>query len=191
MKHLKTIIIGVLFAALILGYYYYLSTRDNSSDDNKEQTAVEKVTDLDLETKYPNTPRKVVEVFNEILCCYYNEEYSEKEFQKMASQQRLLLDAELLENNPEQQFLVSTRADINEYKEKGRTISSYAICGTDDVIYKTVDGRECAYVTCSYFIKDGKEGFENTYQCYVLRKDDEGQWKILVYYLIEGETDSE
>ena len=92
-------------------------------------------------------------------------------------------------------FYGKTKADIyrqiNEYKEKGRTISSYAICGTDDVIYKTVDGRECAYVTCSYFIKDGKEGFENTYQCYVLRKDDEGQWKILVYYLIEGETDSE
>lgn len=191
MKNIKTIIIGVLCAALVLGYYVYLSTRDNSSDHTKEQTPVEKVIAMDLENKYPNTPRKVVEVFNEILCCYYNEEYTDKEFQKMAIQQRALLDEELQENNPEQQFIYSVRADANEYKENKKTITSYTICSTDDVIYKTVDDRECAYVTCSYFIKNGDKGFENTYQCYVLRKDAEGQWKILVYYLIEGDEDVE
>lgn len=185
MKHLKTIIIGVLCAALILGYYYYLSTRDNESKNQEELTKVEQVIGLDLENKYPSTPRGVVEVFNKILCCYYNEEYTEKEFQDLAMQQRELLDEELLANNPERQFLASVRADAKEYKEKGKLISSYTICGTDDVIYKTIEDRECAYVTCSYFIKNGNSGFENTYQCYVLRKDDAGEWKILVYYLIE------
>ena len=193
MKHWKTIIIGVLCAALILGYYYYLSTRDNTSDDIKDKTEVEKVIELDLADvdKYPSKPREVVKVFNRILCCYYNDEYSEKQFKDLAAQQRLLLDEELLANNPEKQFLVSVRTDIEEYKKEGKTISDYILCGTDDVIYKTVDGRECAYVTCSYYIRNGKNGTENTNQCYVLRKDDNGNWKILVYYLIEGETEVE
>lgn len=192
MKNVKAIIIGVLCAALILGYYVYLSTRDNSSDSVKEQNAVEKMISMSLEgDKYPKAPRKVVEVFNEILCCYYNEEYTDQEFKELVEQQRKLLDEELLENNPEQQFLITTRADADKYKENKKTITSYTICSTDDVIYKTIDDRECAYVTCSYFVKNGDKGFENTYQCYVLRKDDDGQWKILVYYLIEGDEDVE
>ncbi len=189
MKHLKTIIIGVVCAALVFGYFFYLSHRDNSSDNTKEKNKVETVIDMDLESDYPNTPRKVVEVFSEILWCYYNEEYSDAEFKELAYQQRFLLDEELLENNPEQQYLISTRAEADAYKEKGRVIVSYTVCGTDDVIYKTVDGRECAYVKCSYFIKNGNDGFENPCQCYVLRKDDDGNWKILVYYLIEGDSD--
>ena len=189
MKHLKTVIIGVICAALVLGYYYYLSTRNNSPDTEGERTKVEKVIAMNLQDKYPNTPRKVVEVFNEILCCYYNEEYTDREFQQLVTKQRELLDAELLENNSEQKLLNNFRADAKEYKENKRVISSYTICGTDDVIYKTVDERECAYVTCSYFIKDGDRGFQNTYQCYVLRKDEAGEWKILVYYLIEGDID--
>lgn len=187
MKYLKTIIIGIICAGLILGYYYYLSTRDNRSNNMTEQSRVDKVIDMDMEKNYPKTPRVVVEAFSEILCCYYNEDYNEDQFRKMAYQQRALLDKELLENNPEQQFMISVRADINDYKNNGRTISSFTVCGTDDVVYKTIEGEDYAYVTCSYFIKNGNSGFENTCQRYVLRKDDNGQWKILVYYLVEGE----
>jgi hypothetical protein len=44
-----------------------------------------------------------------------------------------------------------------------------------------------AYVTASYFVKEEKK-YEKTYQMYVLRKDEEGKWKILTYYKIEGKT---
>lgn len=191
MKHMKTIIIGVICAALVFGYYFYLSTRDRSESPGDEPTEVEQVLDLDLKDKYPTTPREVVKVYNQILCCYYNEEYSEKEFQKLIEQQRSLFDEELLGNNPEPQFGNSMRNDINDYKENKRTIEGTTLCSTDEVVYKTVDDRECAYVTCSYFIKNGNEGFDRSYQRYVLRKDDDGNWKILVYYLIEGEDSGE
>ena len=191
MKHLKTVIIGIVCAALVLGYFLYLSNRDNRARNEESQSKVDAVIAMDLENKYPKKPRAVVDAFNKILCCYYNEEYSDSDFFKMAEQQRKLLDEELLENNPEQQFLRNWRADINDYKTNKRTIESYTICGTDEVIYKEVDGRECAYVTCSYFIKDGNDGFKNTVQRYVLRKDANGDWKILVYYIVEGEMDSE
>lgn len=191
MKHLKTIIIGVLCAALIFGYFYYLTTRDNSKSSGDVQTEVEKVLDTDLKKKYPSTPREVVKLYSRILCGYYNEEYTEAQFQKLIDRQRLLLDDELLENNPEIQFVESVRRDIKDYKDNKRTIENYMLCSTDEVIYKTIDERECAYVTCSYFIKNGNSGYEKTYQRYVLRKDEEDRWKILVYYLVEGDETGE
>ena len=54
----------------------------------------------------------------------------------------------------------------------------------------TVDGRECAYVKTSYFIKEGAD-YSKTHQMYVVRKDEDGNWKILVFYKIEGEASDE
>ena len=187
-KNIRTIVVVVICAALIVGYYYYLSTRDTGGAQNKgdEETEVEQVIGLPIEVDYPSTPREVVKVFNRILQCYYNEEYTDKQLVKLANKQRELLDEELLENNPDTQYIQNIRADIKNCKEEKRTISSISMCGTNEVIYKVVDGRDCAYVTCSYFMKVGKE-YETTYQRYVLRRDDDGNWKILVYYVIEGE----
>ena len=58
---------------------------------------------------------------------------------------------------------------------------------SNDVNYQTIDGDECAYVTASYFISEGKE-YDRTNQMYVLRKDENGKWKILVFYQVEGES---
>lgn len=187
-KTIRTIAVVVVCAALIIGYYYYLSMRNDGGAQSKgdEQTEVEQVIGLPIEVDYPSTPREVVKVFNRILKCYYNEDYTDKQLVKLANKQRELLDEELLNNNPETQYMQNIRADINQFKEEKRTISNISMCGTNEVIYKTIDERECAYVTCSYFMKAGNE-YETTYQRYVLRRDEEGNWKILVYYVIEGE----
>ena len=58
------------------------------------------------------------------------------------------------------------------------------------MLYKTVDGDKCAYVTASYFIK-GDDNYSKTYQEYVLRKDEDGNWKILVFYQVEGDSSDE
>ena len=49
---------------------------------------------------------------------------------------------------------------------------------------------EIAYVTSSYFVKEGNS-YERTYQEYVLRQDANKDWKILVYYQIEGESEED
>lgn len=187
-KHIRTAAVVVVCAALIIGYYYYLSTRGGAGAQNveNEETEVEQVIGLPIEEDYPSTPREVVKVFNRILKCYYNEEYTDQQLINLANKQRELLDEELLENNPKTQYIQSIRSDIKVFKEEKRTISNISMCGTNEVIYKTIDKRDCAYVTCSYFMKVGKE-YETTYQRYVLRRDDDGNWKILVYYLVEGE----
>ena len=49
-----------------------------------------------------------------------------------------------------------------------------------DVEFQTIDGAECACVTASYFVRDD-EGYSKTAQEYILRKDQEGKWKILAF----------
>ena len=38
-----------------------------------------------------------------------------------------------------------------------------------------------------YFIKEGS-AYSRTYQMYVLRKDADGNWKILVFYQVNGDS---
>ena len=45
-------------------------------------------------------------------------------------------------------------------------------------------------MTASYFVDENKS-FTRTNQTYVLRKDNDGKWKILVFYQTEGDTEDE
>ena len=190
MKNIKVLIIGIICVALVIGYYMYLSSRNNddqTSGEDKRKEVVKIIEDTDLNEDYPKTPRSVVKLYNRILASYYNEEYTEKQFLKLGDLQRGLLDEELLSNNERDVFFNNLRAEIKLYDKRERTITSSTVSSTSDVIYKVVDKRECAYVTSSYFIKE-KSSYEKTLQRYVLRKDEDGKWKILVFYLIEGES---
>lgn len=190
MKNIKVLIIGILCVALVVGYYMYLSSRnadDQPSGVDKRGEVVKIIEDTNLKKDYPKTPRAVVKLYNRILTSYYNEEYSDKQFLKLGDLQRGLLDDELLDNNERDAYFNNLRAEIKIYEEKSRTITSSTVSSTSDVIYKMVDDRECAYVTSSYFIKE-KSSYEKTLQRYVLRKDSDNKWKILVFYLIEGEN---
>ncbi|MCR4955735.1 MAG: hypothetical protein K6A30_03525 [Lachnospiraceae bacterium] len=186
-KTVRTIIVAIVGVALIIGYYVYLTGKNNNGVENntEELSAVQELLTTDFEEKYPATPREVIRVFNRFLNCFYNEELSENDIVNLANAQRIFLDEELLDNNPSTQYLQSMKADVQKNHEEKRTIRSASVCGSNEVIYKTVDSRKCAYVTCGYFMKVGKE-FQSTTQRYVLRKDSEGKWKILVYYLIQN-----
>lgn len=56
--------------------------------------------------------------------------------------------------------------------------------GSKEVEYKTKNGRDYAYVDVSYFMKsydsDKKSG--RVSQTYILRKDENSNWKILGFY---------
>ena len=95
MKNVRIVIVGVICAALVVGYYYYISnSTKESATEQVELTEIQKVTAKDLSTSYPKTPRAVVKFYNRIVCCYYNEEVSDDEIEALADQARLLLDAD-------------------------------------------------------------------------------------------------
>ena len=188
MKKTQMFLIAAICIALVVGgYVFWMKQNGNASSENVELTAVQKIITKDLESNYPATPREVVKMYNEIITCFYKESYTAGELERLGDQARLLMDAELLENNPRDQYFLKLQTEIAEYKKAERTILSYNLCSSNDVKYMTVDQRECAYVQTSYFIKD-KTGHSRTYQMYVVRKDEDGKWKILVFYQVEGDA---
>lgn len=185
MKMIRNLIIGLLCISLVVGYYYYLSNRDASSEED-DLTEVQKVVLKDLSDKsYPATPREVIKFYNRILCCYYNEEYTDEEFHQLADQAMELMDQELLDNNPAEQYYLRVEAEVESYREKNRTINNASVCDTNEVKYIMRDSAELAYVSASYFVRD-TDGFAKSAQNYALRKDESGKWKILAFELKEG-----
>lgn len=187
MKKSYVVVIAILCIALIVGGYVFWMKQSEKPSDNVELTAVQKLITKDLEKNYPATPREVVKIYNEIISCFYNEEYTEDELEALGNQARYLMDEELLANNPKDNYFKNLKAEIADYRRDERIIISYNLCSSNEVQFVTVDERECAYVKTSYFIKD-KTGHSRTYQMYVVRKDDEGNWKILVFYQVEGDA---
>lgn len=178
-KNLRAIIIVVICAALCIGYYYYLSNRDTGKEESL--TEVEQVITKDLDKSYPKTAREVVRFYNRILKCYYNEEHTDKQLEQLTEQARALMDQELQEKNKEKEYLDAVKADIKDYEEKEKVITSFTMDTSNEIDYKKVNGDECAYVDVSYFITE-KDGSSRAAQTYILRKDKDGKWKILGFY---------
>lgn len=193
MKKGQIILIVVICVALVCGAFYTVNAAKNRSHkEEKELTAVEKLITRDLEDNYPNTPREVVKFYNRILDCYYDEKYSSEEFDKLCTQALNLFDDELRANNPKAAYMASVQADVEAFHDAKKTMTQYDVCDSNDVKYMKDKEKddELAYVEASYFIKE-KNSFSKTYQTYVLRKDDSGNWKILVYYQSEGTSEKD
>lgn len=189
-RNIIRIVSIVVVIGLVVGGYYFFSRGRSETAEDMELTKVQQVTTRNLDTNYPATPRETVKLYNRILSCFYNEEYTEEELYALGDQARKLFDGELLENNPRDVYFTALKADIEDYHDRKRTIANSSVCDSNDVAYHTVDGAECAYVTASYFINEDKN-YSRTYQMYVLRKDEDGNWKILVFYQIEGDSSDE
>ena len=145
---------------------------------------VEMVVSKDLEKSYPKTAREVVKFYNRILDCYYTQDYTQEQLEIMAEQARGLMDEELKENNPQDLYLESVKADIASFEEEKKSISNISIEGSKEVEYKTKSGKDYAYVDVSYFVKSNKKGkkSERVLQTYILRKDENADWRILGFY---------
>ena len=122
--------------------------------------------------------------------CFYGEELSEEILKKLVQQTRLLYDEELLAQNPEEDALKQTKDYIEEFRENNNKITEYIIEDSKDIEYYTKDDASYAIVTTAYFTRD-KSGASKTYEDYLLRKDKDGNWKILGWELTEKASEEE
>lgn len=175
----KIVIIGVVLAALVVGYFYYLSSKGKESDEEVvESTAVQAVLMRDLDKSYPPTPKEVVKYFNEISKCFYNEKYTESELYDLAIKIQGIYDDELVANKSEEQYLKDLKSDIDDMKNQDRSISSYELSASTDVEEFVENGYSCARLYCTYNIRQGTKMISSRV-VFILRKDDNGHWKIL------------
>lgn len=186
-KIIKTAVIVVVIAAIILAYFFYLSHRSKRQEVEEAvaATAVQSVLMRDLEHNYPPTPKEVVKYYAEITECFYNESYSEEELVQLADKIQELYDVELVENKTQEQYMEDLREDIVEMKGKQLTIASYEVSASTDVEEFTQNGYSCARLYCTFYLRQSGGSRVTSLERFLLRKDEDGHWKILGWELVE------
>lgn len=193
-KGMKGTIILIVLACLIIGYYFYLSNGSDSpaakvtdeEDVVATMTMSQKALSRNLESNYPPSPREVVKYFSDITQCYYNEEHDEDEIKALGLKMREIYDAELVANQTEEEYLDLLKRDIEEYRANNRTINNYSPSASVDVETFTQDGYEWARLYCLYDIKQDSIIYQ-TNLCFILRKDENGHYKIYGWKKIDME----
>lgn len=189
----KAILIFVLLMIAVVGYYCYLVNRSNKEAEEAELTAVQEVLLRDMERSYPPTPKEVIKYYNQIMKCFYNEDCTQDEIEDLGMRARELYDEELLAHNEWGPYIINLTAEILQYKESGKKLSSCAVAASTDVDFFEEDGYSFARISCGYTVLQGKEN-DSSMQVYLLRKDENGHWKIYGWDLAEnvnvGENDS-
>lgn len=183
-KVLRIGIAVICMVSLVVGYYAYLSRRNDatSADDTVELSEVQAIISRDFNKDYPATPRAVVKWYNRIITAYYNEEFDQGQLEQMADKARMLMDDELLKYNPKDTYVASLTLEIEDYHNRSRTIVQSTVSDSNEVQYKKVNGYECAFLSTYYFIREGSS-YTRTYEDFCLRKDSNGNWKILTWRL--------
>ncbi len=189
LKGNKGVIIFFVLVFLVVGYFYYLSNRPVSQPEEapseiEVMTAVQQVLARDLDTNYPPTPREVVKYYSEITQCFYNEELTDDDIYALGMKARELYDAELAANQTEEVYIDSLKFDIQDFKNKKRTIANYEPSSSLDVETFSEDGYDWARLYCNYGIKQGELLYKSN-MVYILRKDENGHYKIYGWKLVK------
>lgn len=192
MKKFRVTIVVLILVVLGLVYYAYLSGKETPTpaESVTEVSELDKLIARDLDADYPNTPRKVLDFYSQITVCFYEEGLTDENLQKLCDQSVKLFDAELLLVNPESTFLENTKAEIEEFRAIERKITDYVLEETNQIEYYKEDGRECAKISVKYFLYD-ESGFSRTYEDFLMRKDENGRWKILGWQMTPANEQEE
>ena len=185
-KTIKLIIIGCILAALLVGFYYYLShkTSRENSEDVGTITKTQQVLLRNLDANYPPTPKEVVKYYCEITQCFYNETNTEEEIRELAVQIQKLYDDDLIANQTQDGYMQNLITDIISMNQQGVVVSSYSTSASTDVEEFTEDGYQWARLYCNFVLRQ-ETTLINTNEQFLLRKDENGHWKIYGWQLVE------
>lgn len=187
-RKILVILIVVLFVSAILGLFIYVNNKPQSGsvEDDVVISNVDNVVLRNLDINYPPTPKEVLKYYSEITMCFYEENLSEEDLVRLAQTARKLYDAELCADVTEEEYLASLREDILEFNSLGIVVSGYTVSSSTDVEEFVVDGRECARLYATYRLRQGTEYIYSN-EVFIMRKDENGHWKILGWELLEEE----
>ncbi|MBQ7556748.1 MAG: hypothetical protein IJT00_01670 [Lachnospiraceae bacterium] len=176
----RVIIAGLLIAAISIGYFYYLSNRQRSEEHREEVAEASVLAGLlskNMENDYPPSPKAVVTYFAELEQCLYNEKLSPEELSLLAERMRYMFDDALKEVNSQEQLESQLRNEIAVKDSGNISIFAFKVSASVDVFYFKKDGYECSRLYCTYMERVGTQ-MVNSRSVYVLRKDQDGHWKI-------------
>lgn len=189
---IKAVVIVLIMIGLAFCYYLYLSSYSEDGLPKDEEEIAEEMTPVqELLVRsdfreYPSTPVQVLRYYNEITACFYNETYTDNELEQLAMEARSLYDLELIMNQSQEDYLNELKEDIAAFAAGNITIFRSSVTPATDVEYFTYDGHECARLYSVYTLRSGTEN-QLSKEVFIMRKDDEGHWKILGFDLVKDE----
>lgn len=178
---------------IVLTFVSYQKKQANEAVKNEEKT---KVSDIDnvlmrnLEEDYPASVREVIKYYYKVLQCMFNGEATDKEIVKLIDKERALFDDELLKKNEYSDFVKGRNKEIKQYKKRDVKLLKFVIQDSDEIRYWQNNKSEMASIKAHIFMT-GKKTYKDVYQEYVLRKDKNGQWKILAWDNTSDESKKE
>lgn len=178
-KTVRILVVIVVLAGMLIGFYYYISHRTESDSGKNDVTVsqTQKVLLRNLETGYPPSPREVIKYYSEITQCFYNEEHTDKELEKLALQIQKLYADELISNQTQEEYLSNLKKDIETMKADKCEVSSFSPSASTDVEYYTEDGYNWAKLYCIYNIRQETK-ILTTNEVFLLQQDADKHWKI-------------
>lgn len=182
----KGFIIVIILVILVIGYYFYLSNRD--VEPKEEDVIITEVQELllrDLDRNYPPTPKEVVKYYFEITKCLYNKKLSEEDVEALALKLAEMFDDELAANQVEEEYFQNLKVEITAF-QTNNMILNYSTSSSTDVDYFEEGGRECARLYGTFYLQVDKT-MRSLEEVFVLRKDDEGHWKLYGWETVSEE----
>jgi hypothetical protein len=189
-KRVGAIVVVVIIAVLIVGAFAFVAYRNPKTvEDTPEVSELDELLNQNIEANYPATPREVLKLYNRYLLCLYGtdgNDLTDDQRLGLSTKMRDLYDEELLAANTEEENLSNLTAELEAFRADGKDMIKANVSDSNDVEYIDVDGASGALVDASYFIRSGSKDFSRTYQEYLLRKDADGNWKILSFVKVDG-----
>ena len=178
------IIIVLVF--LVISYYYYLSNK-TAAAKNEEDIKVSSAQEILLKNytiNYPPTPKEVVKEFLQISKILHNEKLSDEDIVLVAHKIRELYDSEFIAAKSDEEYIKDLKSEIATFRDNDYAITNYYTSASTDVVYDTVDGYKFAKLYGTFSIRAGGKT-QLLQEVFLLRKDDDGHWKIYGWQPVE------
>ncbi len=185
----KGIILVVVMLFLVVGYYFYLSNRDLQLEEDVEISETQELLLRDLERNYPPSPKEVVKYYFEITKCLYNVKNSEEDVEALGLKLEEIFDEELVENQVQESYSNNLKTEISLFQATNRIVN-YNISSSIDVDYFDQDGDEWARLYGTFYIQANNK-LQSLEDVFILRKDENGHWKIYGWQQIEEQVTQE
>ena len=168
-------VLGLAIAALIV---YIAIIKIPKTEPAVQLTDAQNALTEDFDNDYPATPREVVRAYAQITKCFYEDDTTADQVDRLSVMIRKLFDDQLNANQSLDSFKENLNSEIDTYKKDKRSISSYSVSSSTDVKYSTTSDGEMASLYCTFNVKNGTRIVQDKEQ-FILRKDKDGHWKIL------------
>lgn len=177
----------ILIVLAVLAVYFIVSNRTKKGPDAEDGSEVEKLLNYDFVDQYPKTVKETVRLHCRYMKCAYNNEFSEEELKKANEQLRNLYDEELLNYNEESAQLSSLKEDIQYYVDNKQKIISYSFGEDSQIEYNTENNIDYAKIKVTVLLRMDSSSAKGQEE-YILRKNDNGEWKILGWQAVKDAT---